>query len=434
MRRVRAIAIAEFLNTVLSRGFLLAVLLTPVFMGGSVLVQSFVKERVDTADRLVAVYDETGLFFERIVSTSKVRNEKESFIDTPAGRRQIAAKFVFESAPVSKDRKSILSLADRVRERTLSGYLLIPKGVVEGEEGIRITYHTETHTFTELPRWLEGVLTDEIRRLRLDGTGLSVEQTEKIVARAPLKWRKLHERAADGGLIEAEKVDLAATFGVPAAAMILMFLLVFMSVPMLLHSVIEEKQQRIWEVLVSSVTPFQLLLGKLLGAVLVSMALSCFYLGGAAMLAREFGVADAIPYSLYIWFLFFQLLALLIYGSMFSAIGAACSELRDAQSLMTPAMFLIIVPMLGWVAIVRAPMSAFSRGLSLFPPATPMLMMLRIAMPPGPEAWEVGLAVVLTTAFTLFAVWAAAKVFRVGILAQGQTPTIGRLLSWIVAK
>ncbi|NCQ35120.1 hypothetical protein GW813_08640, partial [bacterium] len=88
-------------------------------------------------------------------------------------------------------------------------------------------------------------------------------------------------------------------------------------------------------------------LGKLLGAVMVSMMLSMLYLGGTVLFAETMGVSDEIPGSLYAWFLLFQLLALLIYGSMFSAIGAACSELRDAQSLMVPAMFVIIVPMFG---------------------------------------------------------------------------------------
>ncbi|MDE2292435.1 MAG: ABC transporter permease, partial [Elusimicrobia bacterium] len=214
----------------------------------------------------------------------------------------------------------------------------------------------------------------------------------------------------------------------------LLFLLVFMSVPMLLHSVIEEKQLRIWEVLVASVSPFQLLMGKLLGNTLVSLAVSFFYLGGAVALAARFGVGDQVPPQLIAWFLVFQLLALLIYGSMFSAIGAACSELRDAQSLMTPAMFLLIAPMFGWVAVLRAPSGAFARLLSLFPPATPMLMLLRIALPPGPQPWEVGLSVVLTTAFSAACVWAAGKIFRVGVLAQGQAPTLGRIISWVLAK
>ena len=97
-------------------------------------------------------------------------------------------------------------------------------------------------------------------------------------------------------------------------------------------------------------------------------------------------------------------------------------------------MFLLIVPMFGWVAILRAPDSGFARLLSLFPPATPTLMLLRIALPPGPAPSQVGLAFVLTASFTWACVWTAGKIFRIGILAQGQTPTIGRLISWVLAK
>ena len=141
-----------------------------------------------------------------------------------------------------------------------------------------------------------------------------------------------------------------------------------------------------------------------------------------------------MPLSLYIWFFYFLLCALIIFGSMFSAIGAACSEIRDAQSLMTPVMLLVMTPMLCIGPILDSPTSFFSRAVSLFPPATPMLMFARIAIPPGPSAWEVAAGTILTGVFAIGCVWVAGKVFRVGILSQGQAPTMIKLIGWVLAK
>lgn len=430
--KVWTIAKVEWRSTVMAKGFILAVFLTPLLIGGSALVQYTIKARVDTEDKRIAVLDAEGKVFLLLAEAARERNSKEIFEEAGGVKRQTGPRFIFERTALDGDAPALLS--DKVRSGEYFAYLVVDPGTAAGVEGKRVTYHTQTHTYTDLPRWLHDALTAVVRRLRLEGTALSPEAAEKLLEPTPLKWRSLVSVGRDGERVDSGKVNLATTFGVPAVAMLLLFVIVFMSVPMLLHSVIEEKQQRIWEVLVSSVSPFQLLLGKLLGAVMVSMMLSMFYLGGTVLFAETMGVSDEIPGSLYAWFLLFQLLALLIYGSMFSAIGAACSELRDAQSLMVPAMFFIIVPMFGWVAILRAPSSPFAVALSLFPPATPMLMLLRMALPPGPQPWELGLAVLLTSAFTLACVWAAGKIFRLGILAQGQTLTMRRLISWVIAK
>ncbi len=433
-KKVWTIAKVEWRSTVLAKGFILAVFLTPIFIGGSAVVQHSIKERVDTVDRTLAVVDADGKIFPLLKAAAQERNTKDIFIDVGGSKRQNGPRFVLHRVQHAPQKDIPLELSNRVRAGDIFAYIIVDPGTAAGLDGKRVTYHTQTHTYTELPRWLHEALTGITRKLHLEGTSLDPSVAEKLLEPTPLKWRSLVTVDENGNRIPPGKINLAATFGVPAVAMLLLFVIVFMSVPMLLHSVIEEKQQRIWEVLVSSVSPFELLFGKLLGAVMVSMMLSMLYLGGTILFAETMGVSDEIPGSLYAWFLVFQLLALLIYGSMFSAIGAACSELRDAQSLMVPAMFVIIVPMFGWVAILRAPSSPFAVALSLFPPATPMLMLLRMALPPGPQPWELALAIVLTSIFTLACVWAAGKIFRLGILAQGQTPTLRRLISWVLAK
>ena len=211
----------------------------------------------------------------------------------------------------------------------------------------------------------------------------------------------------------------------------LLFMLVMMSAPALLNQVLEEKMQKISEILVAAVSPFQLMLGKLLGTILVSMTLSLLYLGAIYYMTIHFEVSGLIPASMYAWFIFFQLLAMLIFGSIFSAIGAACTEMRDAQNLMMPAMFIVVIPMMCLGIVMESPESLFSRVVSLFPPATPTLMLVRMSIPPGPTVWEIVLSVILTSSFALASVWAGGKIFRIGILSQGQAPTFTRLIRWI---
>ncbi|MFH2203584.1 MAG: ABC transporter permease [Elusimicrobiota bacterium] len=418
MRRIWAVAATEFINTLFSKGFLLAVTLTPMIVGASLLAQKYLREHASADQWRFAIIDPSGRLAPAIMERARQRNAEKGFREVDGKRRQVKTLF----APYRAD--SAAGLAEKIRREELFAYVLIAPDILERETADALVYHTGTPTNITLPLWLEQTMNEELRRLRVDAAAVDQNLFKSLIRFVPMARKDIHRA---GG----PSIHLGATFGVPAAAMFLLFILVFISAPMLLHSILEEKQQRIWEVLVSSVSPFDLLLGKLLGAVMVSMVLSVFYLGGAALFAHLFGIAHAVPASLYAWFLFYQLLAMLIYGSMFSAIGAACSEIRDAQSLMMPAMLLIVLPMFGWVTILRAPTSAFASALSLFPPATPMLMLLRIALPPGPAAWEIALSILLTSAFSLACIWVAGKIFRVGILAQGQSPTIGRLISWI---
>ena len=176
------------------------------------------------------------------------------------------------------------------------------------------------------------------------------------------------------------------------------------------------------------------MLGKLVAGVCVALTLSAMYLAAAYGLVVYFELHDRVPPTLYLWFVLFLLLALTIFGSMFSAIGAACSEIRDAQGLMTPIMLMVIIPMLCLGPVIDSPSSMFSRLISLFPPATPMLMFVRIAIPPGPQVWEIVLGFVLTLAFAICCVWAGGKIFRIGILAQGQPATARKLIEWIFSN
>jgi ABC-2 type transport system permease protein len=108
--------------------------------------------------------------------------------------------------------------------------------------------------------------------------------------------------------------------------------------------------------------------------------------------------------------------------------------MKDAQSLMFPVMMLALLPTFFWTVVLSKPSSPISVGISLFPPATPFLMLMRLALSPAPPPWQVGLSVVLTTLTAILCVWASAKIFRVGLLMTGKAPSFAELAKWIVAK
>ena len=216
--------------------------------------------------------------------------------------------------------------------------------------------------------------------------------------------------------------------------MMLLFIMVMTSAPVLLTTTLEEKSNKVSEFLVSAVSPFQLMMGKLLGALGTSLVLAVLYLTAASAFAAHYGILSMIPPSLYLWFLFFLMLSVMIYGSACVAIGSVCSEIRDAQGLMLPVTLMIVIPVLLWQPVIEAPSGSFARAATYFPPATPILLMLRHSLPPGLPWWELLLGTFVCLAFMVFSIWAAAKIFRIGILAQGQTPTFARLIRWVFSK
>lgn len=437
MSKVLHIAWTEYLNAVRSKAFIMGVIMLPVFMFGGLALQHLVKDKVDLREKRFAVIDKTGRFFPMIQAEAARRNEKDIFFPAETMRgRQIRPAFIPEERKISVDETTLmLELSEAVRAKQLFAFLMIDAGVLAPEErGASLSYFTETPTFTELPSWLEQTLNEKIKSLRLIQAGMDPALIGKVTQPVPMKKLGLMKKDAAGKVLNPKTENTAARFAVPVMSMMLLFMMIMSSAPTLLNGVLEEKMNKIAEVLISSVSPFHLMLGKLAGAILTSFTLSLLYLGAIAFTLFHFGVSEFVPVTHYLWFLLFQLLALMMYGSMFSALGAACSEIRDAQSIMMPAMLLLMLPLFVWLPVIQSPSSNFARTLSLLPPLTPLLMMLRIFVPPGPPWWEILAGVILTFLFMLICVWASSRIFRVGMLFQGQPPSFRRLFGWLWVK
>ncbi|MBI4718045.1 MAG: ABC transporter permease [Planctomycetes bacterium] len=447
MRKTLVIAVREYQAAVKTKAFLISLILMPVLFGGSILIRMLMRDRVDTRDKRVAVVDPSGQVFEAIAAAAAQRNEAEIPEDAnrwqrdagiykvvEGARKQVRPRYLFEE--VKPDGRPIeeigFELSERVRNKELFAYVLIGRGVIEGArspEGI-VAYHSNSPTYDEIEDWLARPLAVRLRTLRAQQAGIDPAVVESVTAPAAVANLGLVSKDAEGRVKPAEATNILANIFMPMGLMMLMFMMIMIGAQPLLQSVIEEKMQRIAEVLLGSVTPFELMLGKLLGMVGVSLTMATLYLCGGYYVVHRAGYGSFFPSELMWWFVVFQSLAVLMYGAIFIAVGAAVTDLKEAQSLVTPVMLVVVAPMFVWMNIVREPSSTLAIVASLFPPATPMLMLMRQAVPPGVPAWQPALGIALVVLTTLVCVLLAGRIFRVGILMQGKGAKVGEMFRW----
>lgn len=210
-----------------------------------------------------------------------------------------------------------------------------------------------------------------------------------------------------------------------------MFMVIMVGATPAMQGVVEEKSQHIAEVLLGSVTPFQLMAGKLLGVIGISMTMAVVYLIGGYVVADRYGFAAMFSPGLLVWFVLFQILALLIFGSLFIAIGAAAGDIKDTQTLLMPVMLIACLPFFALGPVMQDPNGKIAVICSFFPFATPMMLVARQSVPPGVPVVQMILGIILVLATTLFCIWSAGKIFRVGILMQGKGPKIRDLVQWV---
>ncbi len=446
MRKVIVVAVRDYQAAVRTKGFIVSLIAIPVLMGGSIAVQALTKDRVDLVDRKVAVVDQTGVLFEGLRAAAEARNAGEIFEGEGDNRKQKQPKFLITKADVDggtlAERTYVLS--QKVRDGELFAFVVIKPEVLspqmvnkipsdsEGGSAKPIKYYSNNPTFEQLPRWLRSALNLQIRNVRLQQANIDPKLIAQLTVPAALANLGLVERDESGQITKAKETNELATFLLPFGLLMLMWMIVMFGAQPLVQGVLEEKMQRIAEVLLGSITPFELMLGKLLGIVGVSLTIATLYMVAAFVMLQRSGFGQYFPSELVVWFVVYQALAVLMFGSIFAAIGAAVSDLREAQSIMMPATVLVMLPLFFWVPVVREPGSTLSTVLSLIPTCTPMLMIVRQAVPPGVPTWQPVLGVVLVMVTTVLCVVLAGRIFRVGLLVQGKGAKLSDMVRWAI--
>jgi ABC-2 type transport system permease protein len=430
MSRIVVVATSEFLALVKGKAFIIGILMMPVLIGISIAFQVFAARNGDVEDHKFVVVDRTGVLYETIAKAAADHNEKQGPADARTGPHFLPERI----DPAGRSDADIKAeLSDRVRKRDLFAFVEIPASVLDvtSTTADQVNYYTETPSYDTLPDWLGSTLQREVTARRFTAASVDPALVSKLTRTARVTTLGLVERKTDGTVSEAKRENPLVTFVLPFGLMYLLFIALMSSAPQLLTAVVEEKMSRISEVLISSVTPFQLMAGKLIGVAAVAVLLALVYFGGGVYAAASAGMWDLIRPALMAWFVVFLVLAVLIFGSLFIAIGAACSDLKDSQSMMQPVMIFLLLPLFAAPVVLRSPGSTLSIVLSMFPTATPFLMLVRLAMTPPPPMWQVLVSVVLTLATAAFFVWAAGKIFRIGLLMQGKPPNLPELMRWI---
>ncbi len=432
MNKLWVVAMREYRATVRTKAFVVAIILVPIFMLGGIGVTALTKGRIDNAPKKVAVLDRSGKAYDFLAEAAAKRNED---IKDETGKLTDSP---FEFEPVAVDASALdeqrLELSDRVRSKDVFAFIeispeIINAGAPSAEPPIR--YYSNQPTYDQITRWLSRVVNDRIISARLADAGIDRAIVERAMLPVSVDNLGLLERGASGDIKQAERVNPMMVIFVPLGIIMLMWMALMMTTQPILSGVIEEKMQKISEVLLGSIRPFDLMLGKLVGFVGVAVTLIGIYLVGGWAVANYYGRGDMIPMHLVGWFMLFLTLAIFMYGALFLAAGACCNELREAQNLVMPIWLLLLIPMFTLGTVLQHPSSNFAVGLSLFPPSTPLVMMVRMSMAPGVPMWQVGLGVLGTILTTLLFVWASGRVFRVGLLMQGKAPKPTEIIKWV---
>ncbi len=446
MKKILTIAAREYRAMVATRGFLISVIMMPILMLGSLFTMELMKQVSKTKDRHIAVIDHSGFLFDELSSAANNRNEMIdqalsaiAKTDTQPELPGVAPeRFILEKVntrPITDDVRVLLS--NRVLKQQLYAFIEIPADILSTDlsNDNTVVFYSQNSSLSLARNWLADTLSNIVQKRRKKDSGIAndiLQQIKKTGQKVPIMGQGLMTRNNDGAIETADEKEVLEAVFLPLGVMMLMFMIIFMASQPMLESVLEEKSQRIAEVLLGSANPFQLMMGKLIGTVCGSLTIFAIYLIGGYAMAAYRGLTDVIPVELIPWFLVFQVAGVFFYASIFLAVGASVSQLKEAQSMLLPVWMMLMFPLFIWFVIVQDPLSRFSVLISLFPPATPTTMMLRMATGQEFPIWQPILGLFLTTITTLLIVVLAGRIFRVGILWQGKTPKLSELLKWAV--
>lgn len=414
MRKIPKVAQREYIETTKTKTFIISILLLPVMIVLIVfLVGKLGSGRSATHVPLrVAVTD----------LSSRLSNQiRASFDDHNANNPN--RKILLQESEATQEQEK-----ERLRQGDLDVYVVLDKDVLEGTGKMHVFTHKPKPAVTEGLWTVENPMRDAVFRQRCDARNFSADEVRSL-RHVPIDRMKIGE---PGGAAQVQsEADRVARMMVPFFFMYLLFLGIFGTGSQMLSSIIEEKSSRVIEVLLSAISPLELMAGKILG--LVGVGLTVVFLWGVSAYgaARWKGLDIEMNPAILTYFIVYYVLGFLLFSSLMVGIGSICNTIKETQSLLQPIIFLCVVPMIAWMNIVRDPNGTLARALSFFPPTTPMVMILRLSSGTEIRIVEVLLSIVLLAASVLAGVWVAARVFRTGILMYGKRPGLQEVGRWL---
>lgn len=417
----------EFLKRVKTKWFVITTLLGPLALIAFMVIIAFVSATsMQSGQQTVAVVDESGILFDGL--------------QDPDGQ----ITFIAPNVPEDSVRSAVIA-------GVYDGYLLLAENIIGGD-GEATYFSKDGGGVSFFARKMRSLVRRTVEERRLLEQDVPQEVFDILSASVDVNMIKLSETGETSGGTEA-----FAAVGFIMGFLIYITMLIYGSVVM--QGVIQEKMNRVVEIIVSSVRPFDLLMGKVLGIGamgLVQMAFWALLIAGGVffsgtvialfldpatlnlpeaatnqeLLAAADFVIPAINPFVFVWFVLYFLFGYLLYASLFSAIGSSVEQQQDAQSLMLPVMLPIILSIVFLQAVVEAPNSTLAVVLSMIPFTSPISMVVRFAVTDVP-LWEVSLSFLILVGSFFGAIWVASKIYRVGILMYGKKASFKDLARWV---
>ncbi len=461
MSKIATIAWREFKQTVVRKVFVLAILGIPVLaVGGMALLFMVIEGHVEPPLKgTIAVVDPSGDMMDaariefspkRIAHEQRRQAEQiqeaveELGVPSPAGmpaggtfRMGIGTGTVeIEIEGVTDTRDATV---DALRARVFSGDLvalaIITEAVLEApdpdaKDRARFELLVPDSIDNDHISFIADRIGLAVVRVRAKRAGHDPDAMMSMLKEP----RAITRTILEGGVEQEESEGLREIRAqiIPMAFMMLLWIAVFTSSQHLMMSTIEEKSNRVMEVLLSAVSPFELMAGKIIGHGCVGLLIMSIYSGLAVISLVSLAMMNLINLSDLAYLFVFFIMAYFMIASIMAAVGSAVTDIREANTLIMPVMIVVMIPLMLWPAISQSPNGTLATVCSYVPPAIPFVMILRIASDEGVRPlWEIPLTIVWGFACVLGMVWMAAKVFRVGVLMYGKPPSPLQLLKWL---
>jgi ABC-2 type transport system permease protein len=412
MRKVLAVARWEYVEKVRSKAFLIGLLITPVIMLGMGFLPTFFVTQGDSSTRAIGIVDRSGLV------SPEFQKRMEGRYTLPNGQPNYLVRVI--GSQNTDPATTIGQATSMVVNGDIEGFCIIGTSILG--DSLEVEYRSKSvgdiMLMDRMEKQLRGIITEK-RALAL---GLNPTIVRDINAQVDVKTVKISK----GGEEEAgfEKVFFSSFI-----FLMMMFFMIVTSGQLLVRSVIEEKSNRIVEVLVSSCTPRELMAGKVLG--LSGLGFTQLAIWGAIglFISLKTGNIYITPGDAAFLIIYF-VLGYLFYAAVFIAAGSPFNTEQEAQQINSYLIILLILPMVLALPAMKDPDALWLRIMTFIPFFTPTMMALRVPIQ-FPAAWEIGLSIVIMIMSIYGAMVAAGKIFRIGILSTGKSPSLRELLQWV---
>ncbi len=422
-KKTFAVVRREYIERVRTKAFWFATLLIPILFLGYVAIQVAISRKTGGQRQLVVV-DATGKLYAPLVAEladTEAKQKKE-----PSGSK--GPHWLLVERPAGDDLAATKeTLRKEVLDKKISGYLVLEGPKIEKEQ---VEYYSTTVSDFIALNQLQSAINRIWMRQKMAARGLPADLAAELEHRLDLKAFKITEK----GTAEEKGAGILAAI----VFLILMYSTFFMYGYQVMRGVIEEKSSRIVEIIVASVRPTELMVGKIIGIGLVGLtqyfvwslvAMNLSLPGIAGMISSgDLGV-PRIPISMLGYFILFFLLGYFLYASVYTMIAAPFNTDQEAQQLAMIPMMMIIGGIAVYPAVMNNPTGGVALFFSLFPFTASLIMFLRTALS-EPPVWQILLSITLMLGTTAALAWFAGRIYRVGILMYGKKPTIPEIIRW----